>query len=295
MREAFFAMLRRSYLMAARTGDGLEVYRSSAELVRMLCGQAWAQTTIFPGETALVRRFLKEAQLPVTDPRAVLQHSLMANPWVATWSGILKEMSREAFLSLCTVAGAEYLRETQASGQGVVVAHCHSLFAQLFWTWLRVENIDPGVTIAQWTWGRKASETSDPQVRAIETARELHLAMGTLRRGGCVHILADGFRGNEQIVLPFFNRRRGFRTTFAEFALTAHARIVTATVALQTDGRILIEINPPLAGAEDTDDRPAQVERLVRQYAARLRAFWLQHPGDLPWFQMKRHLDLPPV
>ena len=86
MRENFFSLFLRSYRIAEKQGKGLAVYHSCADLVHRLCGERWAQHTIFPAELALARRFLDETGLAQADPAAAVQLNLMANPWAFTWT-----------------------------------------------------------------------------------------------------------------------------------------------------------------------------------------------------------------
>jgi len=295
LRENFFRLLLRSYLLAQKKGEGLAVYRSSAGMVHRLCGEPWAQQTIFPAESALVRRFLAQTELPAANADAIVQRSLMANPWVATWMKVLDRLDRRDFASLCSVSGKENLRAALATGRGVVLAHAHTLFVQLFWIWLRHEGIPPGVTIWQWAWGKKPEQILDPRTRALATARELHASMQSLREGGLVQILADGHNGNQQIELPFCNRRRGFRTTFAELALSANALVLPVLVSLAAEGSISIQIDPPFADAPLDHERGKRIESLVRQYADHLHGVWRTHAADIPWFQMKLHLGFAPI
>jgi len=292
LRENFFQLLLRSYRTAEKQGKGLAVYHSCAELAYGLCGERWAQHTIFPAEFALVRRFLKEAGLSAADPDSVTRLNLMANPWAAAWTDALQALDRGQFGSVCAVSGGELLRSALAQGRGVVCAHHHTLFAPLFWTWLDREDIAPGVLIREWEKTARPVAARTPGNQALEGARELKAALEMLRQGGMVHIMADGYKGNRKITLPFCNRQRGFETTFVELALMAGAPILTVAARFSGDGRIRIEIGPALAD-DPRQDRAARTERLLRQFVAHLQQQWQEHPADISWFQMQRHLNLP--
>jgi lauroyl/myristoyl acyltransferase len=293
LRENFFRLFQRSFLLARRQGGGLDVYRSCAETVHRLCGEPWAQRTIFPSETALVRRFLSETGLSVANPGIIVQHSLMANPWVPTWFSPLQTLERSEFLRVCRVTGVEHLHSARRSGRGIVFAHSHTLFVQLFWVWLKHERIRPGVTIWQWAWGRKPEEIRDPRIRVVESARELHAATTALRKGEFVHVLADGDKGGRQIMLHFCGRQRGFRTTFADLAVAENAQILSTHVTLSADGQIRIDIKAPFSDVPSSIETGEKIRLLVSQYASHLHALWRANPGDISWFQMKQHLDLP--
>jgi len=240
-----------------------------------------------------VRRFLAETGLPVANPDSVVQHSLMVNPWIANWTEVLQQLKRDDFAALCDVSGIEHLRAAQATSRGIVLAHAHAVFEQLFWTWLAHEGIAPGITIWGWAWGRKPSEIRDPRVRALEGARELHSAMATLRRCGLVHVLADGHRGNQKIMLPFCGRQRGFALTFAELALNTNSVVIPVMVTSTPSGGISIQIYPTFAESPSGRDPAERIEFLVKQYVEHLQRMWRAHPADIPWYQMRRHLELP--
>jgi lauroyl/myristoyl acyltransferase len=293
LRENFFRLLQRSCLIGAKQGQGIAVYRSIARTLHNLCGEPWVHATIFPFETRLVRSFLSETGLPAAKPQSIVQKSLMANAWLAVANTVLQKLNRPDFVSLCTVSGSENLHAARAGGRGVMIAHSHTLFAQLFWCWLEHEGIASGVTTWQWAWGKSRGETQDPRTRALESARELHAAVATLREGGLVHVVADGDKGARETVLPFFNRRRGFRPAFAELAVTTSAPVITVDVTLAVDGGILIEIGKPFTEDSPDDHRTRRVEALVLQYAEHLRERWRSYPADLPWFVMRQQLLLP--
>ncbi|HET9405572.1 MAG TPA: hypothetical protein VFO57_13425 [Burkholderiales bacterium] len=294
LRENFFSLLLRSYRIAEKQGKGLAVYHSCADMVYRLCGERWAQHTIFPEESALVRRFLGEAGLARADADAALQLNLMANPWAFTWTQVLQELDAPRFASVCSASGEDLLRSALAQGRGVVCAHYHTLFAPLFWTWLEHHGIAPGVLIREWVKSRPPAEAGDPKTQALEGARELKSSLDTLRRGGIAHVMADGYAGNRKAVLPFCNRKRGFETTFSDLALMSGAPILTVVARFGADGRVRIEIGPALSN-DPALDRVARTERLLQQFLAHLHRHWLEHPADISWFQMKRHLALPPA
>jgi hypothetical protein len=58
------------------------------------------------------------------------------------------------------------------------------------------------------------------------------------------------------------------------------------------DGKMTMEIEPPFAD-DPAAPRAARVERLVREYAARLERRWQREAAQLPWGDMTTHLRLP--
>ncbi len=295
LREGFIRLLQRSCERAASAGQEATAYRSIARTLRAWCGEPWVHRTVFPAEHALVRQFITQTGLQPAAPEGIVQHSLMANTWIRVSHAMLGAMAPVPFLSLCEVAGQGHLHAALAAGRGVVLAHAHTLFVQLFWTWMSHEAMDPGVSIWQWAWGRTPAEIRDPRVRAIESARELHRAARALRRGGQVQILADGLQGRRKLALAFCGRMRGFETTFADLALETGAAIVPVAVSLTADATIRIEFSAPLAEPVAGADRSERLAWYVRGYAEHLHRQWRRRAGDLSWFQMRKHLEFPPA
>jgi lauroyl/myristoyl acyltransferase len=294
-RENLFRLFQRGFQAAAKQRRGGEVYRSSFELLGRLGAERWAQLALYPEETALIERFVRECGLPA-EPGAVVQKSLLVHAAAATWRRILQGLSREALAPLFQVRGEEHLRAALAAGRGVMIAHCHTLFEPLFWSWLVHQDIAPGVTLGHWAWeqGRKPGDRTDPRRAVPEMARELHAASQTLRAGGLAHVFGDGVQGSRQTEIAFCNRRRGFRSTFAEMAVAAGASTLTVAVAMGADGRMAIEIEPPLAD-DAAAPRALRVERLVREYAGRLERRWQREPAQIPWGDMAAHLRFAPL
>jgi lauroyl/myristoyl acyltransferase len=297
LRESYFELFTRSFqrVESMRKGRGLSVYRAAAAQVLQLCGERWAQATIFPAETRLLRRFLTETALPVTNREAVICGNLMRNCWSPAWMRILLELDRETFSQICSVSGVRHLRAAQAAPGGVILVHSHTLFTQLFWRWLEHEAIDPGMTLWQWTWDSSRQKFDDPKQRVAEGARELLAAGRILRGGGLVQVLADGKRGAQHLVLPFCNRLRPFQPSFAELAVMTGAAAMPVDVTTSGDGGIHIMIHAPFADDPAAGDGKTRVQRLVRQYADHLARLWREHPEDIEWFQMHRQLEYPPL
>jgi lauroyl/myristoyl acyltransferase len=292
LREGFFRLFQASLLTAAKRGQGLGAYRAMAKTVHRLCADAWLQATVLPGEARLVRRFLAETQLEVPNPGAVVHMNLMANSWRAIANRYLQGLERRDFMSLCSVVGADNLTAAQIGGRGVVVTHSHTTLAPLFWCWMQHAGIPSGVSIWQWAWKKVRSETEDPRIHTIQSARELHQAFRLLREGGLVHVVADGEWGSREIVLPFCNRKRAFRPAFAELAVSASAQVLAVNVHLGPDGQISIEIGAPFP-QKLSDAHAERVRSLVLSYAEQLRSRWQAHPADLQWYIMHQHLSLP--
>jgi lauroyl/myristoyl acyltransferase len=292
LRDGFFELLVRSHRVARKQGKGLAVYRSCADWAHRLCGERWAQHTIFPAQLDLVRRFLRETRAAGSSEEASIQLSLMANPWAAAWTAELQELERADFAAVSRVEGAEHLKAALQARRGVVCAHYHTLFAPLFWTWLRHADIAPGVLIREWVKSEPTPAVPAAGTAALAGARELKSAIDSLRGGGMVQVMADGYQGKRKSTLVFCNRLRGFETTFIELATMSAAPILPVVTRFTANGSITFEIGRALAD-DARQGRSARTESLLRQFVTHLERHWRAHPADISWFQMNRHLALP--
>ena len=293
LRENFYLLLRRSYQRAESNGKGLEFYRATAGSLWRLYADAWFLRTVFPREIAIIRKFLTETGMPAQEPRIVVQRSLFGHSWTRIWGETLLGLKREEFASIASVQGKEHLSSALASGRGIVLAHSHMLLEELFWKWLDDEGIARGVTLWEWTFDKARSEFEDPKTKVIEGAKEMRNAMDALRRGGIVHVMADGQKGERKIELPVCNRMRTYRPTFADLALIADAVVLPAVVLLMADGRLSIQIGAPFAAGPGQASSAERVEALVRQYARHHEQVWRNHPENIPWMHMRQHLNFP--
>lgn len=292
-----YQLLSRSYDRAEkrRKGNGLQVYRTGAPLLHQFFSQPWAQETIFPSEVDLARRFLAATRIPAQKPRFAVALALLANGWAPAWTNMLLKLPKRPFESLVAVAGRKHLEDALASGSGTLLIHSHTLFTQLLWRWLEHQSIDQGLTLWQWTWTRNRSDLKDPKITALEGARELHAATQSLKKGGLVHVLADGGRvGSKQVELPFFGRRRPFQPTFADLALATRANLVTADLTVKRDGTFQLDFGALEDAGTGGAGKP-EADRIVRAYARHLAQRWTRHWSNLPWRQMVRFMKFPPA
>jgi hypothetical protein len=295
LREGFFRLYARSFERSEKIkpGSGRAVYRAAARAALELCGQPWAQGTIFPEETKLAREFLRETGIADGAEDAFVQQALLLNAWAPAWMGLLLKFSRDEFKAYCLVQGLEHLRVAQQEKRGIIFAHAHTLFTQVFWRWLEHVKIPPGITLWQWTWNRPRKDKEDPKLRAIEGGREMYAAARLLREGGVVHSLVDGRWGGDRVAVEFFNRKRIFQPSFAELSLMTGAAVLPVDVIVRTDGRIRIDIGERLAPPAPDVARDKRAEHLVHEYVRHLAGRWRRYAANLEWFQVRRHLSSP--
>lgn len=289
----FYRLLGRSFLEAKSQGNGAKAYAGIARTVDQFCSESWARQTIFRNEARLVRQFAVETGLRADAKREFVTRSLSGHVWARTFRSMMEEFSQEEFFAICSVKGREHLDAVLSTGRGALILHSHTLFAELFWTWLDHAGIAQGLTLTEWTFGRPSEEQTDPKLRAVEGAKELHMAMGVLRRGGLVHSMGDGKRGGDWLEVRAFNRVKPYYTGFAHLALAAGVPVLSASVFLDPSKKLRIVIEKPFDAVADAGDRRAQIEALVKQYVARHEAIWRRAPANIPWFHMRQHLRFP--
>ncbi len=183
----------------------------------------------------------------------------------------------------------------QASGRGVILVHSHTLLVRTFWHWLRWYTPDPGLILHSWSKSHPQVGLGDPVVQVIEGAGELFAAQARLEQGGLVHVLADGYKGQQGIVLPFAGRQRPFQTGFAELALLTGATVLPVALAYTKQWNIAIHFGPPLAFAAVEQPHRQRIRGLVEQYAACLQEQWHQQPQEIAPYHMRCHLELPTI
>lgn len=291
--ENLYTLLRRSYLAARARGKGPQAYQGIARTWGSICGEPWAQGTLYAKESALIRDFFREAIPQIKDPETAVKRCLIAQGWTRIFGVVLEQLEKQEFASICTVIGKQHLDAARSTGRGVMIAHTHSLLGELFWTWLDHAGIDRGITLLQWAFTKTAEESTDPKTRAIETARELRTCMDLLRTGGLVHAFGDGQDGRTMIEVPVHNRMRPYRVGWATLAVSAKAIVLTAAVSLGAGGKVSITIGPPI-----NDDTPGRsdkelIEALVRKYAIHHATLWQGRPANITAYHMKQHLDFP--
>ncbi len=268
-----------------------------------LCTQPWAQNAFFHRQVALLHRVL--AALGQTDRQdEVVPHSLACNTWSHWRLNRLLDAPPAQFDRWVSVHGFDRLTDAHAAGRGVILLHAHSVYNVLPMAVLQRR----GLTDAALLGGKqRLHELNLGNLALFETARfeeganagqtarfarQLLEAHRTLARGGIFHVAADGYQAPRSIPAPFHGRRRHFGLGFAETALNTGAIPIPIFVSLQLDGHVAIHFDAPLTPTPGP--RPAQVEDLVLQYAARFTAYWADHLANMRWRHLVKFLALPP-
>ena len=112
----------------------------------------------------------------------------------------------------------------------------------------------------------------------------------TLKQGGIIHILPDGFIGRRSIEREFYNRKRGFQPGFAELALPERVPILTVCTFFDLKGKLYIQIFEPFDFGPATISDEEKIDMLVDQYVNYLHKCWQTKPWNTPVEIMKRYL-----
>jgi lauroyl/myristoyl acyltransferase len=123
--------------------------------------------------------------------------------------------------------------------------------------------------------------------------QELRRARNALQRGRILHIAGDAYGGRSGVVLSFRDRVRRFAEGFGYLALLANAPAVPVFAPLGPDGRIDIELLPPLPSGPADLPRRQRVALLVGAYARLLEQKWAELPANVFLSQLRAYAALP--
>jgi lauroyl/myristoyl acyltransferase len=103
-----------------------------------------------------------------------------------------------------------------------------------------------------------------------------------------VIIAADGGKGKQGVVVPFFGGERRFYQGGAELAVQTGARLVPVFGTMNAKGGVVFDTCSPLERGGGSAQ--AQIERLTRAYAELVVARWPQVYHCLAWGHLARLL-----
>ena len=123
--------------------------------------------------------------------------------------------------------------------------------------------------------------------------KQVFRARKVLQESGILHIAGDGVRGLSGRAIPFLGRLRQFPASVAELALATNAVVVPTLGTLDPDGRIRLELLPPLQMPAPERPHEERVMDVIQQYGNLLQARWLESPGSIFKSELKIYFDLP--
>jgi lauroyl/myristoyl acyltransferase len=262
------------------------------------CGQRWAQAVFFFPQVHLMRRLLKFVSTPMNDA-VVVRHFLMCN-FLRKWRhAAVARMTSQEFDHWVRVKGVSTFHQSYRKGRGIVLSSFHYGPAHLSLLHLNRLGFDEIITLGGSPdrlnlLGLGQSRQMMLEVGDSHGGLSMDMAVRALRRGGIVHLAADGQVGTSSgILMPFNGHIRPFKAGFAELAVATGADVIPVVVSLDIEGRVDIEFLNPLDSASGNMTHQEQVESLVKQYASIVERRWSRAPGNIPWRQVKAFLELP--
>jgi len=197
----------------------------------------------------------------------------------------LDRLSDRSFERWTSFEGVAHLDAARAEGRGVILAGAHygaSQTLKIVLGRLGLDLVSGGVAPrgrprgpwrhADVRWVR--SDAGDAQL--LKLLVELRKA---LRRGGAVHLAADGPVGRSGVSVDFFGTPRRFGLGFAALASTTRAPVVPVFAQLAPGGRVEVEFLPALAPPDRSLGRDERLATMVQQYARVLEQKWREDPA----------------
>jgi lauroyl/myristoyl acyltransferase len=115
-----------------------------------------------------------------------------------------------------------------------------------------------------------------------------------LTQGGIVQVIPDiGYDAAGGVPLNIGRYRFLIKPGFAELALSSGAVVIPHFTTRRTDGCILLRFFPPFDPPARSADHDAQVNHLLRQYAASVEKAWTLAPESLLWQVIDSHMQRP--
>lgn len=223
---------------------------------------------LFGRQIQVLRRWSEMVGEPLSEE--AIQCSLLINTW-RDWRrhalGVPLGTSRWV-----TMLGDPALWRPQTDGPGTIFLVMHTQLGLIFMRGLE--------KYGHKVWAIR-SEMGGWEVQPQERTIVLHQGYEALQRGETVVIAGDGGKGGQGVVMPFFGGRRIFRQGAAELAVQTGARLIPVFCTMATDGRVAIEVKPPLTAGHGASE--VQVERLTRTYAEQVVARWTELYPTLNW------------
>jgi lauroyl/myristoyl acyltransferase len=284
-KRTIYATLRRI------AGDAM-AQRLIVRWLKFLCGRAFAQRSIFPEATELLRQFATVFKLSTDDTREFLALSMMAREW-REWRRIV-ELPHATLSRVTRVVGQQHLDACMRDGRGVILLLHHSQFSRLAIAYLREQGHDSvAVGMASQDLEQKGFQTEVE--RKFELGRQMHAAKHRLAKGGVVFNVPDAFQNLDSFrVVEFFGRERPIATGFAELALKSEARVMPVAYRLSPRGLFVLEYGAPFERPGPQTSHDERVGALVEQYAEFLRAEWRPYPWDIHWHHLHFFGELRP-
>jgi KDO2-lipid IV(A) lauroyltransferase len=254
---------------------------------------------LFRGHRRRLSGFLRENGLTI-DKREVFARYLTTN-WLSSWRlSALARCSDDAFDRSVSVTGYEAFAKLREQGRPVLLCNSHygsgkMILLALMRQGHTIHSLDRQDVFSFSNIRARGELISinlgDRQCNFM--LKQVFRARKVLQEGGILHIAGDGVRGLSGRAIPFLRRQRRFPASVAELALATNAAVAATFGTVDTDGRIRLELLPPLEMPDPKFTHEERVMRIIEQYRSLLQEHWLACPGAIHKGELKNYADLP--
>jgi KDO2-lipid IV(A) lauroyltransferase len=209
----------------------------------------------------------------------------------------LLRMSRSDVLERCSLTGEDHMRQALSRGRGIILVSGHlgnwefglQFLACRFNTpiHLVVNPISPR-TLNGWV-NRLRTRFGN---RIIDKKKAFPAMRKAIRDGGIVALMVDLSRLKQSVEVSFFGRRARASHASALLATRCGAIVMPVFSHRNDDGRIAIELGPPLT-FQRSGDLKENLKRNTQILTDRVEAAVRRHPDQYLWAQ-KRWKDYHP-
>lgn len=254
------------------------------------------QKTLYKKSLRPLQRFLGAPP----DRHQAIQYLLAnhANDWRLS---ALAKLENADFERVVTIEGLHHLQgETDSeSGAGVILANTHHGASRcvpisLARSGIQLTSLESHDVLA------KIGAVNRQNLNVVEVGKgegfvlkQVRKVQKLLKGGGILHIVPDGLQGSSGTPLPFLGRERPFATSFAELAVDTGARVVPVSSALDGQGRVTIELHPPLPAPDKDALRSAKINGLLHAYVDFLQQRWRTTPENIRQHHLHFYQKLP--
>lgn len=261
-------------------------------IIRWFCRTRFARENYFRRREMILREFALQSDMTHIDH--LFPETFMINFQKGWRAAKLSYLSDREFFRKVKINGINHLDDALKAGKGVVLLNSHFGFAEIALTLFSRLNYPIFATVV------REKGANSMKVKGIKKSFEpvllqfkdqsneeliklLFKARQTLRSGGIVHLLGDGYHGKSSINFTFLGKVRGFRPSFAELALSSGAAIVPMIARINPKGEVFVEIIPPLDQGVQEMEHADKVNYLMKQYIDILADCWKKEPQFINW------------
>ncbi len=210
----------------------------------------------FKRKSRIFKAFLEELEITENQDQLLLEKNTIGfhKNWRGAAFSHLKNSKIDNFIDLKNYDNfLKYYKE----GKGIILVGSHFGMAEISLSFFPLKGYDNFYTIV----GDGGAETMKFQAlnKSINSRqlifsnesntlmiKALFEARNILNEGGIIHVLGDGHQGNSNLTLPFLNKMRGYRASFAELGLSTTAHIIPILISMDMGGRFKIRFVEPL-------------------------------------------------